>query len=70
MDDALPTIEYNGKFRLLHRIASGGMATVYEAEQLGDHGFTKRVALKVIHEKFAKQPERLQTHLAREFPAS
>ena len=53
-------IEYAGRFRLLRRIARGGMATVYEAEQVGDHGFTKRVALKVIHEKYAAQPEWLE----------
>jgi serine/threonine protein kinase len=53
-------IEYVGKFRLIRRVARGGMATVYEAEQVGDRGFTKRVALKVIHEKYAKEPEWLQ----------
>ena len=58
--EAVRTIEYQGKFCLLRRIASGGMATVYEAEQVGDRGFTKRVALKVIHEKYARQPEWLQ----------
>ncbi len=60
LDDATRTIEYLGKFRLLRRIARGGMATVYEAEQVGDRGFTKRVAIKVIHEKYAKEPEWLQ----------
>jgi serine/threonine protein kinase len=60
MDDALRTVDYLGKFRMLRRIASGGMATVYEAEQVGDHGFTKRIALKVIHEKYAKQPQWLE----------
>ena len=60
MTDNTRTIEYIGKFRLLRRIARGGMATVYEAEQVGDRGFTKRVALKVIHEKYAKEPEWLQ----------
>jgi serine/threonine protein kinase len=60
MTDAVRTIEYHGRFRLLRRIASGGMATVYEAEQMGDRGFTKRVALKVIHDKYARQPEWLQ----------
>jgi serine/threonine-protein kinase len=60
MSDAVRTIEYRGQFRLLRKIASGGMATVYEAEQMGDRGFTKRVALKVIHEKYAAQPEWLQ----------
>ena len=60
MDDVIRTIEYVGKFRLLRRVASGGMATVYEAEQVGDHGFTKRVALKVIHARYARQPDWLQ----------
>jgi len=60
VNGALRDIEYLGKFRLVRRIARGGMATVYEAEQVGDRGFTKRVALKVIHEKYAKEPEWLQ----------
>jgi serine/threonine protein kinase len=60
MTTPVRTIEYLGKFRLLRRIARGGMATVYEAEQVGDRGFTKRVALKVIHEKYACEPEWLQ----------
>jgi serine/threonine protein kinase len=60
MADNARVIEYLGKFRLVRRIARGGMATVYEAEQVGDRGFTKRVALKVIHEKFAREPEWLQ----------
>jgi hypothetical protein len=38
-------LEYAGSFRLLRKIAVGGMATVYEAEQLGPEGFAKRVAL-------------------------
>mgnify|MGYP003288359751 CR=1 FL=1 len=42
-------LEYAGSFRLLRKVADGGMATVYEAEQLGPAGFAKRVALKVIH---------------------
>lgn len=58
--DSSHTIDYAGKFRLVRRIARGGMATVYEAEQVGDRGFTKRIALKVIHEKYASEPEWLQ----------
>ena len=42
-------LEYAGAFRLVRKIAQGGMATVYEAEQLGPAGFAKRVALKVIN---------------------
>lgn len=32
------------------------MGVVYEAEQLGAHGFRKRVAMKVIRSQFASQP--------------
>lgn len=60
MTDSAQTIEYLGKFRLMRRVARGGMATVYEAEQVGDRGFTKRIALKVIHDKYAREPEWLQ----------
>lgn len=48
------------RFRLLREIARGGMATVYEAEQVGAAGFTKRMAVKIIHERFARHPEWLQ----------
>jgi serine/threonine-protein kinase len=53
-------LEYSGSFRLLRKIAEGGMATVYEAEQLGPAGFSKRIALKVIHPRFARRKEFLQ----------
>ena len=55
-----PILEYRGSFRLVRKIAEGGMATVYEAEQLGPAGFAKRIALKVIHPEYAKQREFLQ----------
>jgi len=53
-------LQYAGSFRLVRKLASGGMATVYEAEQLGPAGFAKRIALKVIHPQYAKQQEWLQ----------
>lgn len=53
-------VEYAGTFRLVRKIATGGMATVYEAEQLGPAGFSKRIALKVIHPEYARQSEWLQ----------
>ena len=53
-------LDYAGSFRLTRKIAEGGMATVYEAEQLGPAGFTKRIALKVIHPQYASQGEFLQ----------
>ncbi|HEU4993281.1 MAG TPA: serine/threonine-protein kinase [Gemmatimonadaceae bacterium] len=54
------TVEYKGAFRLVNKVAEGGMATVYEAEQLGPEGFTKRIALKVIHPHYAKRMEFLR----------
>ncbi len=52
--------EYAGQFRILRKVARGGMATVYEAEQIGPAGFTKQIALKIIHDRYAAQPEWLQ----------
>ena len=57
-DDAI--LEYAGSYRLVQKIAQGGMATVYEAEHLGPAGFAKRVALKVIHPHYAKDGTWLQ----------
>lgn len=55
-----PDIRTDIRFRLLREVARGGMATVYEAEQLGTAGFSKRMAVKIIHERFAEHPEWLQ----------
>ncbi len=38
-----------GRFDVVRRIASGGMATVYRARKRGRGGFKRDVALKVIH---------------------
>ncbi len=48
-----PVFEYVARCRVLRMIAKGGMASVYLAEQMGESGFAKTVALKVI------SPERL-----------
>lgn len=48
------------RFRLLREIARGGMATVFEAEQLGASGFSKRMAVKIIHDRFAAHSEWVQ----------
>jgi tRNA A-37 threonylcarbamoyl transferase component Bud32 len=42
-----------GKYRVLRRIASGGMAEVYLCRLTGEQGFRKRVALKVVHPRYA-----------------
>src|ERR1051326_479179 len=54
------TVEYKGAFRLGNKIDEGGMGTVYQGEQLGPEGFTKRIALKVIHPHYAKRTEFLR----------
>lgn len=45
-----------GKYRVLRRIASGGMAEVYLCRLSGEQGFRKRVALKVVHPRHAADP--------------
>jgi tRNA A-37 threonylcarbamoyl transferase component Bud32 len=45
-----------GKYRVLRRIASGGMAEVYLCRLSGEQGFRKRVALKVVHPRHADDP--------------
>ena len=54
------SLDYHGSFHLVRKVAEGGMATVYEAEQLGPSGFSKRIALKVIHPDLAQRREFLQ----------
>jgi eukaryotic-like serine/threonine-protein kinase len=53
-------LEYSAAFHLVRKIAQGGMATVYEAEHIGPAGFSKRVALKVIHPHYAREKTWLQ----------
>ena len=41
-------VDVLGPYRLIRRVAVGGMAEVYEAVRKGPHGFLKKVALKRI----------------------
>ncbi len=43
-------------YHLVRPIAEGGMGCVYEAQQEGPQGFTKRVAIKIIREKYSAEP--------------
>jgi serine/threonine-protein kinase len=43
-------------YDLVRPIAEGGMGRVYEAQQKGAGGFTKRVAIKVIREEYSNLP--------------
>jgi len=53
----LPVLDAPTRFRLVRQLARGGMSTVYEAEQVGPSDFTKRMAVKIIHERYAAHPE-------------
>ncbi len=44
--------EVYGKYRLMERIAVGGMAEVYKAMAMGEAGFEKPVAIKRLHRQF------------------
>ncbi len=44
-----------GKYRLMHVAGSGGMATVWRAETVGDLGFRRAVAVKQMHAHLAEQ---------------
>jgi serine/threonine protein kinase len=54
---SLRSLTSTSQLRLVREIARGGMATVYEAEQVGAAGFTKRMAVKIIHDRFGQHDE-------------
>lgn len=51
------TIKGVNHYCLTRRIASGGMGSVYEAQQYGAEGFVKKVALKLILPKYTENRE-------------
>ena len=46
-----------GRYALCGEIASGGMATVHLARQIGAAGFARIVAVKRLHERYSRDPE-------------
>lgn len=48
-----PDVRRFGRYTLCYRVARGGMASVYLAQLRADTGFTKWVALKMIHPRMA-----------------
>jgi serine/threonine protein kinase len=50
------TIQSDFQYEITRKLSEGGMGMVYEAEQRGARGFSKRVAIKVIRQNFANQP--------------
>ncbi len=46
-----------GRYETIQPLASGGMATVYLGRAIGAGGFERRVAIKVMHEHIADDPD-------------
>jgi serine/threonine-protein kinase len=57
--------EIFGKYRLIRRLARGGMGEVYEASYASEGGFERRVAIKRIHPHLAED-ERFVRYFHRE----
>jgi hypothetical protein len=46
-----------GRYQLLRKLGSGGMADVYLARVHGEAGFSRQVALKLLHAHLASRPQ-------------
>ena len=55
--DLLEIVEAERRYKIIRRIADGGMGSVYEAVQFGAEGFEKTVAIKTILEEFTNSYE-------------
>jgi eukaryotic-like serine/threonine-protein kinase len=53
----LKHIDCGFRYEIVRLICEGGMGVVYEARQVGIRGFEKRVAIKLIRERFTSQPD-------------
>ena len=53
----LSTLLCEHQYQVVRLIYEGGMGVVYEAQQRGSRGFVKRVAIKVVRERFAQNSE-------------
>jgi beta-lactam-binding protein with PASTA domain/predicted Ser/Thr protein kinase len=54
MAEPIPNTIIDGRYRVMSRLGSGGMADVYLAE---DQQLGRKVALKLLHRRFAEDPD-------------
>jgi serine/threonine-protein kinase len=52
-----PGATEESRYALFSEIACGGMAMVYLAQLVGEHGFRRTVAVKRMHPQYARDPE-------------
>lgn len=57
------TIQDTLRYEVIRLIYEGGMGAVYEGLQLGAQGFVKRVAIKVVRERYAKQRQFIENFI-------
>jgi len=57
-------LESEQVYNLTRLIARGGMGSVYVAEQLGESGFSKTVAIKMIRRRLAESPSFIERFIA------
>ncbi|MEM9189715.1 MAG: protein kinase [Myxococcota bacterium] len=53
--DPLIGLVIGGRYQLLHRLASGGMGSVYAGRAIGAGGFERRLAIKRLHPHLAER---------------
>lgn len=51
------------RYEVVRQIHEGGMGIVYEARQLGCRGFVKRVAIKVVRDRYAQNAEFIENFI-------
>lgn len=56
-DGSLHALQRIGRYEVVQRLGHGGMATVYLGRATGSAGFERVVAIKVIHQHLAAEPE-------------
>src|ERR671939_2129842 len=54
VSDTLLNTLFDGRYRIVRRLGSGGMATVYLAE---DEVLGRRVAIKILNERYANDEQ-------------